>query len=258
MSKILITGGNSFVGKHLVKRLEPDNEVTTIPHQNLTDNLILEDYDYIFSLHSYGNLHSQTDRQETFKGNVTTNFNLLEALRNTDYKKFIYVSSSSVGLPIQTLYSTTKKMTEELTKLYPNTTIVKPYSITGVGEQKEHLIPTLIDAAFTGKTIDFVTEPTHDFIDVEDVVRRLISAMTLKKAPEFDAFGMMLVGSGIKYSNQEVLNIVQDVTGKQININPVESLRDYDTWNWVAPYSSATKTLVESITEQVNDYKQRA
>lgn len=173
-------------------------------------------------------------------------------------ESFVYLSSSSVTLPVQTPYSRTKRAAEEMIQALPIPhCIVRPFSVTGVGEQKAHLIPTLISSCFEGTEVKFVPGPTHDYVDVEDVVNGLITLADNK------AIGIFEFGTGIATSNQQVLEIVEKMTGKKANIRAVESLRSYDNANWYSTNLRSarahgfriTKTLEDSIKEMVEDYE---
>lgn len=245
MERYLISGSNGFIGSNLSRELSTKGEVIPLDCNWTT----LPEADYIFHLGAYGNLHSQHDRAEIFHANMTRTFELLEATRGMDYKKFIYISSSSVNLQTQTLYSATKKAMEVLIGTYDKPiTIVRPYSVTGVGEQPEHLIPTLIDAAYTAKTIPFVESPVHDFIDVNDFVKDIIDIAHNGQAKVYD------VGSGRGYSNKQVLDMVVMATGRPVNVDLVKSMREYDNKDWVCPTPWAGRSLQQTIEELVANY----
>jgi len=66
------------------------------------------------------------------------------------------------------------------------------------------------------------------------------------------------IGTGKMYSNQEVREIVEEVTGKKANVRLVDSMRTYDTSHWVADTRAmddlgwqAKKGLFQTITEMV-------
>ncbi len=164
----------------------------------------------------------------------------------------IYMSSSSVMLPVQTSYSRTKRAAEEMLLAIPEvkSAIVRPFSVTGVGEQKEHLIPTLIRSCMTGEEMPFDPFPVHDFVDVEDVVDGLISLADAK------ATGIHEFGRGFGYTNEAVLDIVEEVTGKKANITVQSGIRAYDSPLWYcknpSPFFKPKKTLIESIKEMVH------
>lgn len=251
MGRVLLTGSSGFLGLALSKALLQWHEVIPLDRDW---NVVPLDIDYIIHCGAYGNMYDQTSEMEIFRVNVKRTFDLLEATKVLSYKKFVYVSSSSVSLPTQTMYSVTKKMVENLIKAYNKPiSIVRPYSVTGVGEQSAHLIPTLIDAAFTGKVIPFIPDPCHDFIDISDVVKSIIRIMNFDSLeayqhPVFD------LGSSDSYSNQEVLNIVENITGKKVHTKYTPAMRSYDTRKWESPISWSTKSLNTSIKEMVEAY----
>jgi nucleoside-diphosphate-sugar epimerase len=252
-----ISGATGFVGKHLVKEL---GQVTSIPHETI-GTIILKPFDKFFFLSSYGNLFQQTDSKKTIEANVLDLISIMEQAVKFPFKSFVFVSTSSVKLPVQTFYSRTKKMAEELLLAYMEKyklpiVIVRPFSITGVGEHKEHLIPTLIKSCFTGELVNFSPDAVHDFIDVDDMVSGLISLSNGIK-------GIYELGSGVQYTNQQVLDLVEFATGTKANINIISSARPYDTDSWVSNNFKARgfgwlprKSLEQSIKEMVEVYEQ--
>jgi len=253
--KTYISGSNGFIGGHLKKVLIGP---ICVPHKELA-TLTPEPYDYFYFLSSYGNLADQADIEETIKANLSDVINVLNK-SDKNFKSFVYLSSSSVKLPRQTVYSRAKRATEEVLLSYIESQqlpicIIRPFSVTGVGEQSKHLIPTLIRSCLLGERINFVPEPTHDFIDVSDVIDGIIN-LSYNKAK-----GIFELGSGKKYSNDEVLKIVEKETGKKANINIVPSLRDYDNKDWVSTnFRSRSwgwlpkKPLEQSIHEMVEEF----
>jgi nucleoside-diphosphate-sugar epimerase len=190
--------------------------------------------------------------------NVCALHYLLESSKNIPYKAFINFSTSAIGLPVQSLYSTTKVMGEKLSTFYATMyskpiVNVRPYSVTGVGEQEAHLIPTLIRAAHSEETVPFVPEPVHDYIDIEDLVRLVTYIID-----NVDSVAPIChLGSSVSVSNADVLRIVEKVTGRNVSTKRVDSMRSYDSTDWVAPGSQLfeMKPLERSIREMVEVYK---
>ena len=253
----IITGSSGFIGRNLVKRL---NNPIRIPHEDI----LYTDWSKatkVYFLSAYGNMYGQDEEQKIIQANL---IDLCFVLATVDWSKiesFVYVSTSSVKLKRQTMYSRSKKAAEEILLAYMEKydapiTIIRPLSVTGVGEQKEHLIPKLIDSCLNNTPMDFVQEPTHDFIDVQDLVDGIMNLSNNK------AKGIFELGTGEMISNLKVLEIVRKVTGKMANIRLVSSLRPYDTEKWVSENFKARgwgwlakKTLEQSITEMVNEAK---
>ena len=256
---IYVTGSNGFIGSHLVKALGKKS-VTPIPHAKIK-TIKLKSFDRFYFLSAYGNMYSHTNDKKIVQANVSDLIKMILQADGNPFNSFVYMSTSSVKLPKQTMYSRTKKASEEILlsfaeKYHRPICIIRPYSVTGVGEQEEHLIPTLIRSCLKGEPVNFVPQPTHDFIDVDDVVSGIINLS------EHHARGIFELGSGKKHTNRQVLEIVEKVTGKKANINVVDGIRFYDTDNWVSTNFRARsygwlpkKTLEQSIREQVEAYK---
>lgn len=248
-----ISGIHGFCGSALAsKLLKEDLEVIEIPRSGyLPPNL-----DHIVLFGAYGNMYGQNDAIEIYKTNVLLPIQLLDQVAPNSIKSIILTSSSSVELDHQTLYSASKKAMEEIAQIYMvdrnlPIKIARPFSIYGNGEQKEHLIPKLIDSCLNGTEMPFVGEPKHDFVYIDDFIDVIIKMST----PPFEGLpGIWRVGSGKTVSNEEVKDIIQEVTDKKANIKRVESLRDYDSDNWPAGNDFGNKVdLEEGIRRMVNE-----
>ena len=242
-----ITGGSGFIGSHLAKRL---HDVEHVNHLDITRNKCA-DCDKFFFLSTYGNMAHHDELGAVFKAGILDVHHVLTKVKP---KLFVFMSSSSVNLPVQTPYSISKMCAEHLIRSFdvPHL-ITRPFSVTGVGEQKEHLIPKLIDSCLNGTRMDFVQEPVHDFIDVEDVVDGIMYLISKRFTGTFE------LGSGIGRTNREVLDMVQNVCGEKANVQLRKSMRPYDNEHWVCQQGIEgwfpKKTLLESITEMVEHAK---
>lgn len=251
-----VTGGSGFLGSYLTREL-PDPIL--IPHKQIHTTK-LANFDYFYFLSSYGNLSSQTGDHEILKANITDLIDVLLQIKWDKVKSFVYVSSSSVTLPVQTMYSRAKRAAEEILlsfaeKYNAPICIVRPFSITGVGEQKTHLIPRLVDSCLTGVPLEFAPNPKHDYIDVRDVVEGILA---LSHA---EAKGIFELGTGRSYSNQEVLGLVEKLTGKKANIKAGKA-KLFDTKDWISRDFGARKygwipkiKLETTIGEMINNYE---
>lgn len=252
-----VTGANGFLGRHLVAKLT--GETIKIPHERIS-TFEFVDFSKFFFLSTYGNMaEHQGEVGKILRANIMDLAHVIESILryklNCDL--FMFVSSSSVNLPVQTPYSQTKQMSEWMlgaTKL--PVCIVRPFSVTGVGEQEQHLIPTLIRSCMEGEPMDFVPDAVHDFVDADDVAQGLINLAERK------AVGIFEFGSGASFTNKAVLDLVEAATGKKANIREVKNLRAYDNKKWCCKDFRAQqfgwepkKTLLKSIGEMVEAYK---
>lgn len=256
MKNSYITGSSGFIGSHLLTK----THATAIPHEKILPTSYIN-FNYFYFLSAYGNMASHTDSQKMLIANVVDPAFTIEQIKNTKFKSFVFMSSSSVKLSTQTMYSRTKRATEEILLAYMERynlpiCIIRPFSVTGVGEQEDHLIPTLIRSCMTGKLMNFVPNASHDFIDVEDVVDGILNLSSN------GAKGIFELGTGQSYTNDQIRILVEAATGKKANINVVNSLRDYDTDNWVSTnFRSRSfgwapkKTISDSIKEMVAAYE---
>ena len=248
-----MTGASGFICKHLLKKLK---SYTTIPHQDIQKFEIKKPGCFYF-LSTYGNMNFHEDEAMIAKANISDLVHTVKNIIWENHPTFVFISTSSVKLEHQTFYSRTKKMAEELLLAYLEKydapiLIIRPMSVTGVGEQKEHLIPKLIDSCLNETRMPFVADPVHDFIDVEDLVDAI---MVLVKA---QAKGIFEIGRGRSTTNDMVRRVVEKVTGKKANLNRVDSLRAYDNNKWVSKNLKVRdygwkpkKTLTQSVKEMV-------
>ena len=278
--RILITGSSGFLGTRLRKRLE-QHQIKRIKHQDLDkpgELMVSFNPNVIFHLAAYGNYHFQRDVKETYRANVMNLLSLLEASDKVNYKAFINIGSSSEygekhspmqetdQLDPETFYAASKAAGTFLAKVWavqkdkPIVTI-RPFSITGVGEQEQHLIPTLIRSCLYGEQMKFVPKPVHDFINIDDLIDGMLLLVENADKYKGEVFN---IGTGRQYNNQEVKEIVEKITGKKARIEIVDTLRSYDTIKWIADNSKLRKLgwkpkkiLKQSIQEMVENYEQR-
>ena len=260
----IITGAGGFLGRYLVKSLT--GETLVVPHEKI-QSIKLPPFENGFFLSTFGNLIEHDDGREStakvVKANVLDLCYILDQAIQYKFKSFIFISTSSVKLQIQTTYSRTKKAAEEILLAYKEKyrlpiLIIRPFSMVGVGEQHQHLIPTLIRSCLKGEKMNFVPNAKHDYIAVEDVVDGILNLS------EHSNGGIYELGSGKSVSNQEVLELVEKVTGKKANITIVPNMRSYDTQQWVSTNFRARSfgwlpkiTLEQSIISMVKEYEKK-
>lgn len=233
--KILVTGGAGFVGSalttglsklgHSVDILDNNFVRTHIPEgvanviiQNITERLDYAGYDVIYHLAAVSRIQYSFDQpRRTFKTNVDGT-EMICAYAHRNKTKLIYVSSSSVhNNPLQSPYSISKWIGEEMVKMYHNVygvnaQIARLYNVYGPGE----LSGTPFDAVI-GKwhhnvnykqPIEIVGDGTQrrDFTHIDDIVDGLIKLLTY----ESTKLGEWEFGTNNNYSLNEVAYMFQN------------------------------------------------
>lgn len=239
MENVIVTGASGFIGSNICETLKDKYNVYKLSREFLYNPDFSKEFikktkaDYIIHCAAYGNMADQDKNVHMMQANIANVFNLL-TVSGGRLKGFINFSSSSVMLSYTTMYSATKRAGEEICKAFVNMydmpiVSVRPYTITGPGEQATHLIPTLIRSALTKKQMPYVGYPTHDYVDVRDVV----SAIELLLPQCKKLKGQVIdIASGSAISNDAVRFIVEDITKSKVPVKYVNNIRKYDNDTW--------------------------
>ena len=253
--KYLISGQNGFIGQATTKYLEDRyHYVVGIPRNLLfkSDELKAfieaENPDYIIHLAAYGNHSFQQDDAMTIEVNITGTYNLLEASKGVPYKTFYNISTSSVYLPVQTMYSATKFGAERIANAFKikygkNIVNVRPYSVYGEGEADFRFIPTVIRCLETGDKMILDEHATHDWIYIQDYIVGM-----LEGKPE--------VGRGISSTNLTVVKMLEEISGKKLNYEK-GILRKYDNNQWRASHSVEHSLSLREGLKRTYDYERQ-
>ena len=231
--KVLTTGANGFIGKHLCNRLEK-NGIKYIP---LTSGSDVRNNEVFNALLNQGITHvihlaaknfvpeSWEKPTEYIHTNFIGTLNALEFCRK-EKASLLYISSYMYGIPKQlpikeshpitalNPYALSKKMAEDACEFYSSyygvsSIILRPFNVYGPGQKSDFLIPHIIHQAVFNTEIKVKDiEPKRDYIFVSDVVDAILAA--LKNNYKFEVFN---IGSGISYSVKEIINMIQKITG---------------------------------------------
>jgi len=251
--KYLITGYTGFIGKSLLERLTGE-EILLIGRNWQTD-LELPSKIKIFSpdyiIHCAAEIK---DSSKTFESNVLMTHWLLNITKDVNYKAFISLGSSSEYgntphpmserelLKPRTMYEATKGAStlicQGFAKEYNKPiAVVRPFSVYGIHEPKNRLIPTLFKN-FKTNIKSKISLGVHDFIHIDDFIDGLLSVLYSEK--ELIQGDVVHFGSGIQYSNLEVFNIIKKIFNSNLEYEKIDNIfNKYDTLNWVADITYA-------------------
>lgn len=213
--KILVTGHKGFIGGHIYNYLKSKNY--DVYGYDLGDKLEDIKYDYIIHMAARGLIRLSTQYPyEYYTDGLDLTLKFLELARKY-HSKFIFPSSGSIQNPTNP-YSLAKKNSVEWIKLYNNLYnldyfILKFYNIYGENSKKG-AVYLFTKAALNNKTATVYGDGSHirDYLYVGDVVNLIYSIINNRIEP-----GEHDVGSGKGTSVNDLIKLIENVTGKKIN-----------------------------------------
>lgn len=240
--KYYITGANGFIGTAICNYLSSlGDDVVKMPHD--TWMFSFDKDSVVIHLAAYGNHYHQTDKEQIITANVHTLYRLLESFSKSNAQGFVNISSSSVTLPVQTLYSASKLFGEQLVKSYNDDRMinVRPYSVYGPGEAPHRFIPTVIRHLQTGEVMPLSISSFHDWIYIDDFVDALFS-------------GSIDIGTGISTPNIKVVQMLEEISGKKLNYDTGNKLRSYDTNFWECKNPVPARSLYDGLKQTYDSF----
>ena len=238
--RILITGESGYVGKNLAQiYLSSGNDLFYYKRNNTMEDLLRWKPEVIF--HCAAEIYKE---EEMFSSNIELTYKLLRLAEEIKTKAFIYIGSSSEYgrkdhpmsetdyLYPTTMYEATKGCGTLLTLASKVSSIIaRPFSIYGKNEPLRRFIPLIYEAYKQDKVLR-VGPGVHDFIYIDDFIhglticaKSILSEKTQKDIVNF--------GTGVQYTNKEVVDIFEEVVGRKLKIEIVSDKRQYDSSRWI-------------------------
>ncbi len=286
--KYLVTGGAGFIGSHIIEGLLEENEEVACldsfdpyydpesKHENIAPFLKNENFELIrgdvtdegivekaikeadYVIHEAAQAGVRVSVENPFKSyevNTTGTLNILRASLNSNVKKIVFASSSSVyGKAIQlpfkedspklpvSPYGVSKLAAEQYCTVFSSVYGIKTASLRYFTVYGPRMRPDLAITIFTGKALK--DEPieifgsgnrTRDFTYISDATNATFLA--LKKGN-----GEYNIGSGKRISINELAEKIIEITGSKSEIVHTEARRGDAKHTW-ADISRAKKEL---------------
>ena len=273
--RILVTGGNGYLGTFLVKALEKENANVFVASRNaelLYNHFTVDitDFDAIHKVvqeiqpdvvfHLAANISRSRDfaiYNDMAKVNVTGTLNVLQALQNLD-AHFIFTSSSEIygnnvspfhenqlPKPVSP-YSLSKVNAEMLIQTYclnhnKKFTNLRIFNFYGEHMPEDFFIPQMINSL--KREEDFLMtkgEQTRDFLYVDDVVQALL--LTAKNTNSYNETMNVCSGKGTKL-NELAAAVNEKMNAKAKIIVGAIPYRDNEVWEMIGDNSKIKQKL---------------
>lgn len=239
--KILITGRNGFLARHLIPALSEHEIITTGRGDDVCQALAANPA-MIFHLGA-----ELVDQEKMFETNVIQTWTILEWLRDHPTCKLVlFGSSSEYGrsshpmaetdpLSPDTIYEGTKAAAAMLARSWSLTyglkvTLIRPFTIYGPDEKPTKLTQVLARKWRDGSVLD-LTEGVHDYVHVDDFTEAVVRIAFWDEPTNFNVVN---IGSGVQKTNAEFVRALQTELGYTFPVRLVGAAKSYDSANWVA------------------------
>ena len=262
MNSILVTGSTGFIGTHLLKTLNKRNDSVYAASRNDGDISLTQTWnsfpDCNIVIHLAGKSFvpdSWTDVYGYSQTNLLSTIAALEYCKNKN-ARLIFLSSYLYGNPfslpisenapliIQNPYALTKKWAEESCEFYSNNynipvTIIRPFNVYGPGQSSSFLLPQIINQIKSKNEIKLKDlTPKRDYIYITDLINAIIKAIDTNLG--FEIFN---IGSGVSYSVEEIVSIIQKIFGLNLPVLSEDTIRKGEIMNTIAEISKANQIL---------------
>jgi len=232
--RILVTGADGFVARHLVAQLERDGhavERLARAHGDVSRAetwRAFRDKGVSHVYHLAGKTYvpdSWSQPGPFFDTNVGGTFQALEYCRETR-ASLTFVSAYVYGVPDKlpvteaapakpnNPYALSKYLAEQACRSYCEQfsvpiAIVRPFNIYGPGQDERFLIPSILrQARAEGEIVLDSLSPRRDFVHVRDLVDALVRVGRWR-----DGLALFNIASGTSFSVSEVVELIQSALG---------------------------------------------
>ena len=260
----IITGSEGFIAKKLIEKLHGEEDLIGLSRDDGDLSIIsLNDLinketkvDMVFHLAARTFVPNAWKKPEEFiKENIASTLNVLNYCRLNKIP-LLYMSAYIYGdqqeLPIKenaavlpsNPYAHSKLLCEQICEYYVQAfsldiTILRPFNVYGPGQDKNFLIPEIIEQIKTkDKLVVDYLKPRRDYIHVEDLVEAIIASSKIIKG-----FQVYNIGSGFSVSVKNIIELIEEIIGRSLEIEERNIIRNNELMDVVADISKASDSF---------------
>ena len=260
----IITGSEGFIAKKLIEKLDGEEDLIGLNRDagdlsiiSLHDLINTETkVDMVFHLAARTFVPNAWKKPEEFiKENIASTLNVLNYCRLNKIP-LLYMSAYIYGdqqeLPIKenaavlpsNPYAHSKLLCEQICEYYVQAfsldiTILRPFNVYGSGQDKNFLIPEIIEKIKTkDKLVVDYLKPRRDYIHVEDLVEAIIASSKIIKG-----FQVYNIGSGFSVSVKNIIELIEEIIGRSLEIEERNIIRNNELMDVVADISKASDSF---------------
>lgn len=238
MKKILITGSEGYIGKHLIKLLGEEYNITRLDIEDsqnpidvrkdlcIKDSCLFDDeFDAVIHLAALVKVNESVQEPTDYYN--TNIFGTLNVLQNIKFKNFVFASTGVASQPTNP-YAFSKRVAEDIVREYctknnKTYTSFRFYNVIGSDgfppTNPDGLFYNLINAEQTGVFNIFGRDyETLDGTAIRDYVHVNEICLALKMAIEDPANQIENLGHGKGHSVKEIVDIYKRVNNADFNV----------------------------------------
>lgn len=274
MTRALVTGGDGFVGRHLVARLRAEGARVTVLGRGQVDladpvaaaaAVAAADPEIVFSLAAARAWGSAAERARSTA--VNTSPWLVDALgpraravvrlgSSTEYAASPVPLTEDAPLAGRGLFGASKAAGSTLllgaaAERGIRAVVLRAFQVYGPDDHPDRFVPTVLRAARDGTVLPLtVAGRRRDWVWVGDVVDACVRAASAS----VPAGTVLNLGTGVQTANEELVAVAARVTGRPLRTDPgAHPGRAWDAEHWVADPSRARTVLGWSPTVSLAD-----
>jgi len=230
--KVVVTGASGFIGSNILQLAQdyPDHDFIPLSRKKLPNHFFVENYtlspkaDVLIYLSQENKKDITSDDTQRY---LKDNINILQKIIRNNYKKFIYISSSSLygdannfknktesPLIVDNLYAELKFNSEKIVLEHPSGIVVRLSNVYGRGMSKFNVVSKIINQIPGDDNLTILTsEPIRDFVWITDVTKGIME-LADTGLDKFSKRRVFNISTGVGTSIGEMANLALKIAGE--------------------------------------------